>query len=329
MVTALDRMEPELEHLLNLLGRAEAAGCIKSSTYEKIRDYVVEDKYMKWFPDGSKGGFSDEDLKKWLRSLLAVWMKSEKNVIFAVCCPECDAKWYQGPRVEEFLECSLCGLTIEDPELLKQVPHEDQFPFSLDKLSKEERNKLSDKVKDMITFNEGFSYGEAIGTFNEREKWQHVAQVRNTGERIVEVPASEAEIIKQLRSEKGISNGEILVALPRFDSLRNSEDMLLAVLFGLEAKTPVTQHQLAHILGLTQPRVSQMLRKYEGKLVKTIRIKNPDHSSRRRFAQGYYMPQEIKEKLAKTVMPVNILLRDLRSIAKEHPDFAWIGDTIL
>jgi DNA-binding MarR family transcriptional regulator len=329
MMIALDRLEPELEYLLNLLSRAKAECIIHESIYEKILDYVFEDEYMEWFPDGQKGGFSYEDLKKWLRSMLAVWVKSERNGIFIVICPKCETKWYQGPRRELFLECPFCSVRIDDPEVLEQVPDEEKFPFSLDGWSDEERAGFSEKEKDMITFNEGFSFGEAVGVFTEREKCQHIAQVRNTGERIVEVPVSEAEIIEQLKREKGISNDEILVAVPKFSALRNSEARLLAVLFGLDEKAPVTQQQLAGILGLTQPRVSQMLRKFEGNLVQTARIKNPDPSSRRRFTQGYYIPLDTKEKLAKTVFQANMLLRDLRPIVNKHPDFEWIGDTVL
>lgn len=300
--------------------------------YQKLLDYIFSGLHLKKYPWGRRGGFSDEELKKWLRSISANRVKARKAMLFMAYCPnpKCKAKWLQGPRHsdEEYVECPECHIKIHDPEILGSIPLKEDFPHSLDELSEEQKSQLPDEVKEMIAFNEGYRYGEARGTFDEKEEWLKRYYVREEKhgwerERTVEVPVSEAEIIKKLKWERGLSAEETLVAVPKFRSLKNNEEMLLAVLFSIKEGTPLTQYQLANILHVTQPRISQLLIKYEGKLIKAIRIENPKSNHKRRHLQGYYMPQEVKEKLAKTLLPTNMFFKHVRPLAEKHPELAW------
>jgi len=301
----------------------------QDQVFQRILDYVFSGRYMEKDPWGRVGGFSDEELKKWLRSLLARRVKALKNIIFLVLCPSCGAAWRQRSRANEereCIECPVCHSKICDPEILKRVPLAEELPYSLDELSEEQKSKMSDDAKEMIAFNEGYRYGEAAGIFQERYKWlerYYIREEKRNAEKMVEVPASEAEIIKKLKEERGFGDEETLVAVPKLSSIKGSEEMVLAVLFSIKDETPLTQHQLAHIMQLTQPRLSQILAIYEGKLVKAIRIENLEGDRKRRSMRGYYMPREVKEKLAETLFPANVIFKHVRPLAEKYPELAW------
>jgi len=77
------------------------------------------------------------------------------------------------------------------------------------------------------------------------------------------------------------------------------------------------------MLDVTQSRISQILSKYEGKLIRATRIENPDPSKRRKILKAYYMPRKVKEKLGEKLFNSTEIYREISSIAQQYPKLKW------
>ncbi len=302
----------------------------KLDVYNKLERYIASGAYKKRYITGATMGLNDEELKEVLRYLMAPYIYRQRNLVFYIRCPRCNSLWKQGPREEEeedYITCPVCYNRITNPAILNAIPYKGNLPESLDELTEEQKRIMPDKVKEMIAFNEGFRYGMVFGKFCERERWlEHYfppPKQQKSLMKMVEVPASEQEIIQRLKKEKGINEDEVLVAVPKMTSIKNSEELFVAIMFCLSEENPLTQEQLSKILNVTQSRISQILSKYKGKLIRTTRIEAPYPSKRRRILKAYYMPRKVRKKLAEKLFNSTEIYREISGIAQHYPKLKW------